>query len=347
MSRENLISIIVPVYNVESYLSECVDSILKQTLQDIEIILVDDGSTDRSGVICDAYAKKDERILVIHKPNGGLTSAWKAGVEKARAPFVGFVDSDDWIDAEMFERLFTTAKKADADLTICGLVYDFMDGKDSKTETSRLTKHAYDRKEIETEIFPVLINDGGFVQRTIQPARVTKLYKTKCVRKNIPLCNNEVSIGEDLQLTFSVVCDASKIAMIPDFYPYHYRINSASLTGKYDKDYLHKIKITQNQLLLISQSKGVFDFTMQVRNDFLGLVVMAIKSEICKNKTQSAKEIIQNIKTMCEDEEVVEALEHYHMPKLPLYVKLFLFLMKKRLYSVCYFLAKAAFYKNS
>ena len=118
-----LISVIVPVYNVEQYLPKCVDSILAQTYQNLEIILVEDGTKDRSGEICDAYAEKDPRIKVIHKENGGLSSARNAGMDVARGEYFGFVDSDDWIEPETYESLMELARKYDADL-VCGGRYD-------------------------------------------------------------------------------------------------------------------------------------------------------------------------------------------------------------------------------
>ena len=101
MESSKRLSVIVPVYNVEQYLERCVDSILNQTVKELEIILVDDGSTDNSGSMCDAYAAEHANIRVHHKSNGGLTTAWKAGLELATGRYVGFVDSDDWIDADM------------------------------------------------------------------------------------------------------------------------------------------------------------------------------------------------------------------------------------------------------
>lgn len=98
-----MISIIVPVYNVEKYLERCIESIVNQTYKDIEIILVDDGSPDNCPVICDRYAEKDNRIKVIHKQNGGLINARKSGLEIAQGDYIGFVDSDDWIEPEMYE----------------------------------------------------------------------------------------------------------------------------------------------------------------------------------------------------------------------------------------------------
>lgn len=115
------VSIIVPVYNVEAYLEMCVESLTAQTLKDIEIILVDDGSPDNSGKMCDELAKTDSRIIVIHKENGGLSSARNAGIDIAKGRYLGFVDSDDWVEPDMFEHLLKLAEKYDADIVDCGM----------------------------------------------------------------------------------------------------------------------------------------------------------------------------------------------------------------------------------
>lgn len=117
------ISVIVPVYNVETYLRKCIDSILSQSMADIEILLVDDGSTDSSGRICDEYAQKDNRIRVIHKDNGGLSDARNAGIEAAKGAWIGFVDSDDYIAPDMYETLYRALLQEDADLSICNVTY--------------------------------------------------------------------------------------------------------------------------------------------------------------------------------------------------------------------------------
>ncbi|MBQ4037096.1 MAG: glycosyltransferase [Clostridia bacterium] len=116
------ISIIVPVYNVETYLEFCVASLRKQTLRDIEIILVDDGSPDASGAICDRLAAEDERIRVIHKENGGLSSARNAGIDVATGDYLGFVDSDDWVEEDMFAHLLELACTHDADIVDCDMI---------------------------------------------------------------------------------------------------------------------------------------------------------------------------------------------------------------------------------
>ena len=117
------ISVIVPVYNVEKFIRRCLDSIRNQTLKDLEIILVDDGSTDNSGVICDEYAKLDNRIIVIHKENGGLSSARNRGLDSASGEWIAFVDSDDYLEKNMYETLYKTAIDENVDICVCFFKY--------------------------------------------------------------------------------------------------------------------------------------------------------------------------------------------------------------------------------
>ena len=132
MDQTTLISVIVPVYNVEEYLPRCVDSILAQSYENLEIILVDDGTKDNCDKICDEYAEKDPRIKVIHKENGGLSSARNAGIDVAKGEYLGFVDSDDWIEPEMYEAMLSLAKKYDVRL-VCAGRYDFSSRRNEKT----------------------------------------------------------------------------------------------------------------------------------------------------------------------------------------------------------------------
>ena len=129
-----LISIIVPVYNVEKYLEKCVNSIVNQTYKNLEIILVDDGATDSSGKLCDELAKIDNRIKVYHKENGGLSDARNYGVEKSTGEYIGFVDSDDYIDAEMYEKLYEAIKKENVDVAECNLKIIYPDREELFTE---------------------------------------------------------------------------------------------------------------------------------------------------------------------------------------------------------------------
>lgn len=127
--KEDLISIVVPVYNVKIYLEECINSIIVQSYKNIEIILVDDGSTDESSKMCDEFAKKDNRIKVIHKKNGGLSDARNAGIDIAKGKYICFVDGDDYISKDYIESLYNNLKKYDVDISACGYLEEYDNGK--------------------------------------------------------------------------------------------------------------------------------------------------------------------------------------------------------------------------
>ena len=284
------ISVIVPVYGVEKKLARCVESILAQTYENIELVLVDDGSPDQCPAICDQYAEKYKNIVVIHKKNGGLTSAWKAGVTAATGDLLGFVDSDDWIDPDMYERLYETMERYDADLSMAGLVFDYEDKNyPPRREGNRLEQEFYDEQSWHA-LFPVLLNDGSFIGRTIQPSRVTKLFRRK-----------------------------------------------------YDGKYLGKIKLLRERLEAISDDKGIYDFAPQIRNDFLSLAVMAVKNEIWRNKKDSVEQILKNVRSMCKDPQVQEAVEHHTMNQIGISVKLYLFFIKHALALPCYLVTEIFF----
>lgn len=150
-----LISVIVPVYNVEKYLNRCIDSILNQTLKQIEIILVDDGSTDNSPIICDEYCERYENIKAIHKENNRVAAARNDGIKIATGKYIALVDSDDWIDPNMLEEMYNKAEEFHTDITMC----DFRKvGVESEYTISQPIREGYyDRNMIESELFPCLI----------------------------------------------------------------------------------------------------------------------------------------------------------------------------------------------
>ncbi len=167
MSQEKaLISVIIPVYKVEKYVERCIQSVINQTYENLQIILVDDGSPDNCGKICDEYAKKDHRIEVIHKSNGGLSDARNKGLEIAKGEYIGFVDSDDYIEADMYEVLYNLLKQYNADVSICNF-YTVSQGKISiKNADNGINE--YNRIEILKEIL---------LDRNIQSYAWNKLYK--------------------------------------------------------------------------------------------------------------------------------------------------------------------------
>ena len=335
-----IISVIVPVYQVKEYLKPCIESILAQKWEEpepIEIVLVDDGSTDGSRDICDDYANTYEQIVVIHKENKGLTAAWKTGVSAASGIYVGFVDSDDRIEPDMYLRLYQEAVKTQADIVCCGIRHIFLDHSHADwNDEMRFPEETYTRQEMREKVFPFFINDGSFMGRGLQPNRVSKLTRRSLVLENMDLCYDGVTVGEDYQFSFSVFLEADKIAIIKNYLPYQYMINTASMTGAYDMQYMDKIKCMKEQLLRISHQKDVYPFESQIWNDFLCLTVLHIKGGIMAEKQGGYKKARKNIKRVCEDEDVEKALRICTMDKLTKAEKLFLFFMRHHLYYPMY-----------
>lgn len=214
-----LISVIVPIYKVEPYLRKCVDSILNQTYQNLEIILVDDGSPDNCGLICDEYAQKDSRIRVIHKPNGGLSDARNAGMEVMSGNYVAFVDSDDWIEPEMYETLLTQLKKYNADMSFGGVTDDLeRDGAVTSVKTSQYgdTPFAEDKLAAMKRYF-----HGSW-------AAWDKLYRASLfdgIRYPVGEINEDEAIVLHLLDRCERVCYTNQV-----FYHYMKRENSGSIT---------------------------------------------------------------------------------------------------------------------
>ena len=139
-----LISIVIPIYNVEKYIEKCLDSVIKQTYKNIEIILVDDGSPDNCGKICDSYANNDKRIQVIHKENGGLSDARNVGIERANGKYITFVDSDDYIELDYIEYLYTLIKKYNTKISFCKVNVVFNENNtDNKLENNNKTDYKW------------------------------------------------------------------------------------------------------------------------------------------------------------------------------------------------------------
>ena len=201
--NQDLISIIVPIYNVEQYLEKCIESILNQTYQNLEIILVEDGSSDRCGKICDEYAQKDKRIKVIHKENGGLSDARNVGIKSATGTLIGFVDSDDYIAENMYEMLYNDLKKYDADIAIC----DFQ----KVAENENILADLIPQKEEAVRILDkkdalYLLIEGN----EIKTAAWNKLYKT-CLFIDIEYPKGRVI--EDRATTYRLFDKANTIVM--------------------------------------------------------------------------------------------------------------------------------------
>lgn len=215
-----LLSVLVPVYNVEKYVARCIDSLLSQTYRDIEIVLVDDGSTDKSGYICDVYAKSDTRIKVIHKDNGGLSSARCAGLMASTGEYVAFVDSDDYVDSDMFAQLMEPILEDDGvDISLGGHVINKIDGGIVNIFTDRTSEIYYDFVEAMADMF----EGKKFIW-----SLCGKVYKRELFIQDALMANWPSSHGEDTYANSMVFPIAKKMVFVP-VYGYHYCMRSDSM----------------------------------------------------------------------------------------------------------------------
>ncbi|WP_299130164.1 glycosyltransferase [uncultured Winogradskyella sp.] len=211
------ISVIVPIYRIEKYLAQCVDSLIQQSFLDFELILVDDGSPDNCPKICDDYAAKDKRVKVIHKKNGGLLSARKAGLEAAVGKYISYVDGDDWVDNFYLDTLYKLAEANNADLAVTGHFREF----NGKIETIKpKSAGIYNETEIISDIIPNAIYNGEFCEHGMSTYVWNKLFKKELLEQVLYDVPNDVIMGEDAAITYSylAICKKLVISKIPLYY---------------------------------------------------------------------------------------------------------------------------------
>ncbi|MBQ8163799.1 MAG: glycosyltransferase [Clostridia bacterium] len=261
----DLISIIVPVYKVEKYLKECIDSILNQTYKNFELILIDDGSPDNSGKICDEYAEKDNRIKVIHKENGGVSSARNTGLDNTSGEYITFIDSDDFVDKRYLEVLYSTLKENDTNISIC-----------------RFAKYTHSSFIIFNEIFPekinISFNDKYFLnffaryfsfKNNIFGSACRTLFK-KDIINNFRF-SNDIKISEDLLFIVNVVYNSQSISFTNEAL-YFYRIDNTSASTSYKKNFL------KSQCNLSNELTKLFS---KINNKYFDKILKRYKALLC------------------------------------------------------------------
>ena len=212
-----MISVIIPIYNTEKYLCQCLDSVLNQSFQALEIILIDDGSPDRCGAICDAYAATDPRIRVLHTENRGLSAARNLGLKEASGEYIAFLDSDDWIDAEAYEQLLAGLQRYDADICACGRWLEYTDG--------AVREGTEDAEEVYTPKEAIRAMLSGDIRSSVN----NKLYRRECFDG---VFFPEGRVFEDIATTHRVILQAKKTVFLAAPL-YHLRKRKGSITQTY------------------------------------------------------------------------------------------------------------------
>lgn len=283
----SLISVIVPIYNVEKYLDKCVDSIINQTYKNLEIILVDDGSPDNCPKMCDDYAKKDSRIKVVHKENGGLSDARNAGMKVATGEYVSFIDSDDYISLDFYETLLQTMIDNDSDIVECSVVKFY--------ENEKFDEYSDDLKVTNYETVDAL--DGLISENPFKQHVWNKLYKSS-VALDIPYAVGK--LNEDEFWTYQVFGKAKKVTRINQTMYYYFQRNGSIMGNGYNIRRLDALEGKMNRQTYIEKNFPIL--TTKAKVDLYGSCMFAYQSVLkfmSGNDKKKACKIIRDYKNRC------------------------------------------------
>lgn len=251
-----MISVIIPIYNSEKYLKKCIESVINQTYKDIEIILVDDGSRDSSAEICDEYAKKYENVQVLHQMNQGLVQARKKGVSLARGEYIAFVDSDDWIDEDFYEKLIEVVKNEDSDIVTSGIIYEWKDKK--SVVVDKIQEGTYYGENIKNIIWEKMIYDKDNRGQGITAAIWNKVFKREKLKAVIENIDSNISYGEDGAVVYTLLTKIDRIT-ITYYCGYHYLQREDSMIHTFSEKSFGKLlklhKCMKKEMLKMQDSK--------------------------------------------------------------------------------------------
>lgn len=275
------LSIVVPIYNTEKYLVECIESITKQLKSDVQIVLIDDGSTDGSGEICDYYYHKyPNQIKAIHKPNAGLVAARKTGIEGSDGEYIGFVDSDDWVSDKYIETILNVLDKFHVDL----ITFDYINIKDGDCSQYCQPFKAgyYNAKNIQDDIMPYALFDNRryFYHYGIAPAIWCKVMKRNILKKIQEKIPEQITIGEDAAIIFPYLGECSGLYHCGECL-YYYRYVATSMVRTFKPNYFEKIEI-ENEYLLSECNRILKD---QIEVHYLSMLIKGLKANSKSGKS--------------------------------------------------------------
>lgn len=326
----SLVSIVVPVYNVYKYLPECINSILRQSYKNIEVILVDDESPDQSGELCNKYAEKYENVKVVHKKNGGLGFARNTGIENAKGSYITFIDGDDFVGANHIENLVADLLHAGADACYGG--YRKQIGEKFISVQNPLKGNIYNGEDIVYEFVPRLCGKLDYrITDDVQMSACMNLYSLDLIKKyNIKFHSERELISEDLIFNIDFLKNATMVCA-SDSCEYCYRITEGSLTRTYREDRLEKQTEFSRYVIELTKNLGIFERCEQrIYSTYLSWVRAVIQSEQKRTKEIGFKNSISNIGKICNEPFVIEVCTKYDESNLTTKLRLMQRLIKNK-----------------
>ena len=334
------VSVIVPVYNTEKYLQQCITSITSQTIREIEIIIVDDGSREECAVLCDSLAKTDDRIKVIHKENAGPGFARNTGIEAAMGEYIGFVDSDDYIKPEMYDVLYNAALKNNADLVVSGI--SFVGGNTFGKSGEYEEKHYFHNETIfeNEDIKKLLLGVVGALPHEPDDSRYgvstcKNLFKRSVITDNkLEFLSERKVMSEDAIFMIDFIKQTEKAVGIPGAF-YCYRRNDESFSKSYRNDRFSMvqsfIKELENHIKNACKHE---EYSLYLNRLIQGYGRILCSQEIMHAKQKGIKysSLLKRLKMICKSQMISDALKDYPWYRLPKKQAAFAFAMKYKLY---------------
>lgn len=299
-----MFSVVISIYKVEKYLRQCIESVLNQTYSDFELILVDDGSPDDCPRICDEYEKKDSRIKVIHKKNGGLMSTRKIGASVACGKYICFVDGDDFLQCDMLETYQKTLDKKDIDVICCG--YSNYCDDETKNIEQKIPVGLYEKESLNVNVYPRMLSTEPFFSFFVMPSVCSKCFKTEIAKRVYVDIPDDISLGEDAAATYPMLLCADTIAVI-NYCGYMYRQNQNSMTHTYDKNLYKKVRNLIVHLRTV-EKKLDWQSKNQIYEYTLYLLILAKNNEFKYNNSDTYSVKKKNMKRYLSDPIFKEAL---------------------------------------
>lgn len=319
------VSVIVPCYNVEQYLERCLKSLLEQTLKDIEIILVDDGSPDKVPHICDDYANIYSNIKVIHKENAGLGFARNSGLKVATGEYVGFVDSDDYIGKDMFSCLFEVAKHSNADVVFSNFYIETAKGHWANSNEV-LERNEWNGAEVHDFMLDMVACAPGVKQeRKYQMSVWHSIYRRSIIEENNIRFHSERDVlSEDFPFQMEFLKRVNKVVYLPQAF-YHYCLNDTSLTKTFSPAKFERVDNLYD--LMSYQLSGIENAQSRLDRFYIGYV----RARICDMMSSNCCDKRQWIEHVMNDEKLVRVLADYPIKSLPLYQRIVCQLLQYKL----------------
>lgn len=344
MSNKIKVSIIVPVYNVpEKYLKKCLNSLIDQTLKDIEIILVDDGTPDTSGKICDEYAAKDKRIKVIHQENKGLSGARNTGCKNAHGQWIAFVDGDDWIAKEAYEQLYNIGKKEDVDIVMFGFTKDYPNRNITANYEKYFTNYKIYKTREDKKYLQTMILNYNANCATVN----TKLIKKELIETNNIYHDEELRQGaEGIEFNIRLFSQAKSVLFLNKTY-YHYIYNDKSITTVHNENnhflVLNCFKKIKQEINLKDKELSKW-FYNRMKYVVITTAISGFFSPTNKDKYSTQK---KQFETYLNNELVQESLNNKDDFNLNIARKLTLFFIRKKLFIILKIISKIRYLENS